>query len=282
MHFGKHHSHSTPEDTEALVQKLIDKSHVNIDPSEAKLIAKGAGIFHSRFSDSTTHAERKASWKKELEEIKQRKHLQHAADHGLHSSGSTTDILAGSSAAAGSARHTNTFPIASGDQNGPNSPTDCEELNENPSQASSSQDDQLADSSGPQTSDDPTTEDAQDDFDSRTPSGDLADESLAVDSEPRSPAANSPSPKLPQLTHTGQSPQNTRTDSRGASPSTSSAVPAKLRIRAPYPNQPTPPSSPVSNGSVTIKSTSQICDVIGQLQDERFFDPRNIAFLPAQ
>lgn len=31
-----------------------------------------------------------------------------------------------------------------------------------------------------------------------------------------------------------------------------------------------------------IKTTSQICDMIRQLEEEHFFDPRNISFLPAQ
>ncbi|PMD15307.1 hypothetical protein NA56DRAFT_350505 [Hyaloscypha hepaticicola] len=229
MHFHKHHS--TPEEAEAIAQKLIDKSHLDIDHDEAKLIAKGVGIFHSRFSDPTTHAERKASWKKEIEEIKQRKHLQH--EHSFHSSGSTTDLLADPSAGAG------------------------EKLNENPSEASSAQDDQLADNSGPQTSGITTAEDAQDDSESQNTAGEVADESLAVDSEPRSPAADSPPQELPQSTETGQCPQNT-------------------------PTKHTSTSSPVSNGSVMIKSTSQICDMIRQLEEEHFFDPRYIALLPEQ
>lgn len=253
MHFHKHHS--TPEDAEALAQKLIDKAHLDIDPSEAHLLAKGVGIFHSRFSDPTTHAERKASWKKEIEEIKQRKHLQH--EHSFHSSGSTTDLLAGSSAAAGS------------------------NLNENSSQAPSSQDDQLADNSGPQTSGITTAEDVQGDSESQTTAEEVADESEAVDSEDPSTAVDSP-PELPQGTQTGESPQNTPTNSPRPSSSTSNALPTQLQIRPPYPDQRTPSSSSVSNGSVRIKTTSQICDMIRQLEAEHFFDPRFIALLPEQ
>ena len=210
MHFHKHH-HSTPEEAEALAQKLLDKANLNIDPDKAKIIAKGVNVLHSRFSEPTTHAQRKESWKKEIEEIKQRKHLQH--EHSFHSAGSTTDLLAGSSAAAGS------------------------NLNENPS----TEDDQLADNSGPQTSDITTAEDAQGDSESQATAEEVADEPVAVDSEEPSPAIDSPPPY-----------------------------------------QATPSSSSVSNGSVMIKTTSQICDMIRELEKEHFFDPKYIALLPEQ
>jgi hypothetical protein len=213
MHFHKHHT--TPEEAEALAQKLLDKAHLDIDDNEKHIIAKGVSVLHSRFSEPTTHAERKSSWKQEIEEIKHRKQLQH--EHSFHSSGSTTDLLAGSSAAAGS------------------------NLNANSSQAPCAQDDQLAGNSGPQTSGITTAEDAQGDSESQTTAEEVADESVAVDSEEPSPAVDSP-------------------------PS----------------YQATPSSSSVSNGSVMIMTTSQICDMIRQLEREHFFDPKYIALLPEQ
>jgi hypothetical protein len=253
MHFHKHHI--TPEQAEALAQKLLDKAHLDIDDNEKHIIAKGVSVLHSRFSEPTTHAERKSSWKQEIEEIKHRKQLQH--EHSFHSSGSTTELLASSSAAAGS------------------------NLNANSSQAPSAQDDQLADTSGPQTSGITTAEDTQGDSESQTTAEEVADESEAVDSEDPSPAVDSP-PEVPQATQTGESPQNTPTNSPRPSSSTSNALPAQLQIRPPYPDQRTPSSFSVSNGSVMIMTTSQICDMIRQLEREHFFDPKYIALLPEQ
>jgi hypothetical protein len=298
MHFKEFkeilHHHNTPEDTQASVQKLLEHSPIPLTRNEVEVIRTGAAIIQRKLSSpsTSTHLSHHQSWRKEIEEAKQ-KHLQkHNAAYGHHSAASTIDILAASSSAAGFAPHANSFPSAKDAQHGPSHATDYDEPDADLPPPSYSESGAPDANSGPQSSSVTMEKDAQQSLGSRTLAGELEDESLGFVPEPDSPTANCPPQALPPQAN--QSPRyppaqgaqnpSPSLESPRSSSSTPNALPSQLQIQhnTPYPSQPTPASFPPCIAEVTIKTTSQISDIICQLDQEHFFEPRKIAFLPAQ
>jgi hypothetical protein len=238
------------------------------------------------------------SWHAKIEETAKR-HVEKHVPYP-HSPDSTTEMLAASSAAAGFAHHASTFPIAKDDQHAYNAPTSREESSDDQSQTSFTEHDQPNANLGPQASGVVTANEAQDGRNSQTVAGELAAESLAFVPHGDSCTSNF----APQTNHanhlppvqTRQNPTAYRKDHhRPIFSDPANSLPPQLQIR---PNTSTPPSQhppppyPAPNASansqppctaeVTIKTTPQIIDIIGQLDAEGFFNPNNIAFLPSQ
>ena len=293
MHF-KHRI--TPENTSTFVQKLVESSPLPASSNQAKLVGQGAGFLHRKLSEKAKH--HSTSWHAKIEETAKR-HVEKHVPYP-HSSDSTTEMLAASSAAAGFAHHASTFPIAKDDQHAYNAPTSREESSDDQSQTSFTEHDQPNANFGPQASGVVTANEAQDGRNSWTVAGELAAESLAFVRHGDSCTSNF----APQTNHanhlppvqTRQNPTAYRKDHhRPIFSNPASSLPPQLQIR---PNISTPPSQhppppypapntsansqPPSTAEVTIKTTPQIRDIIGQLDAEGFFNPNNIAFLPSQ
>jgi hypothetical protein len=288
------HHRNTPEDTQASVQKLLEHSPIHLTHDEAKFVQDGAATVQRKLSSLSTsaHLSHHQSWQKEIDDLKQKRREKHEAAHGHHSAASTTDILAASSSAAGFAPHANSFLSAKSAQHGPSRATDYDEPDADlppPPYSEPSAPDANPD---PESSSVTTETDAQQSAGSRTLAGELEAESLGFVPETDSPTANYPPQVIPSkanqsprcsLAHAPQNPAPS-SESLHSSSSAPNTLPPQLQIQrnTPYLSQRITASFPPCDSEVTIKTTSQIRDVIYRLQEEHFFDPRNIAFLPAQ
>ncbi|KAH8763842.1 hypothetical protein BGZ57DRAFT_1007406 [Hyaloscypha finlandica] len=283
MHF-KHRI--TPENTSTFVQKLVESSPLPASSNQAKLVGQGAGFLHRKLSEKAKH--HSTSWHAKIEETAKR-HVEKHVPYP-HSSDSTTEMLAASSAAAGFAHHASTFPIAKDDQHAYNAPTSREESSDDQSQTSFTEHDQPNANFGPQASGVVTANEAQDGRNSWTVAGELAAESLAFVRHGDSCTSNF----APQTNHanhlppvqTRQNPTAYRKDHhRPIFSNPASSLPPQLQIR---PNISTPPSQhphlriqhQIHQPTPSLPALPK--DIIGQLDAEGFFNPNNIAFLPSQ
>ncbi|KAE9373923.1 hypothetical protein N431DRAFT_544700 [Stipitochalara longipes BDJ] len=297
MHF-RHHN--TPENTEVFVQNMVENSPIQAGASQAKLVSQGTGQLHRKLSEKIhdslkAHSESflapSPHWQKECDEAARRHKEKH--DRHLHSEASMTNILASSSAAAGfGVIHASTFTAAGDGQHdfnapGHNSPGYHQDQYD--SQASSSNFGAPAVSFGRQESGIAAANGNQ--YESKLPASpttarELADESLGFISGPSSNDGNY-TPHSNQVNSSVPTKQARNINSPAPYPNPST-LPAQLQIR-PKPSTPPYPSQQSSNASypsctaeVTIKSTSQIIDIIRQLQIEGFFNPSNVLLLPSQ
>ena len=257
-------------------------------------------------------------WDNQIKETT-RKHME-KHNHHLHPEASLTNLLAGSAAAAGyggGAVHASTFPVTREDEHGFIAPGydapgyDAPGYNTPGYNAPSYNDPGYTQDQYPPRSavtqsrqrmarigsqERGVTNGYDDNYEPQLPAPrstarELADESLSFITGPPSDNANFPQATRRQHSAPAQQPLNMNPPSQaphgGAMTSAKANLhPAQLQIRPkastpPYPSQ-QPTSVQPCTAKVTIKSTTQIINILRQLQIEGFFLPSNVAFLPSQ